>query len=241
MRLNKNKKVIITGASSGIGKALVDELVARGVQVLGVSRSAKNKRVGNLQMLSLDLTTSEGRDKIHKYVDRHWGSFDVLINNAGIVYPTKVSKITFDKAREIMEINFFAPVEITTNIFPSLNKKGTVVNILSPAIYKSHAEAGLYSASKSALKSISDALRSEMMYSKRQIKVLGYYPGIVRTAIFRKGELVGWKRLLSTSPEGTAKRIIKQIEEDRNGEYFEPIAKVIRLFALVEKFMFFGR
>ncbi|OGC69105.1 hypothetical protein A2415_00365 [candidate division WWE3 bacterium RIFOXYC1_FULL_39_7] len=241
MIINKSKKVIITGVSSGIGKALAREFVEKGAQVLGVARTVKETRAGNYQTLSADLTSASGREKVYEYVRRHWGKCDVLINNAGVVYPTKISKVNFEKVRDIMEINFFAPLEISTRLLPNVAKNGCIVNLLSPAIYKSHVEAGLYSASKAALKSVSDALRNELVSSSKQTKILGYYPGIVRTAIFGEEELTGLKGMLSTSPERTAKLIIKQIENGRNGEYFEPIAMVIRLLAMSRGLIFFWR
>jgi len=106
-----------------------------------------------------------------------------------------------------------------------------IINVLSPAVFRNHSQAGFYAASKAALRSVTGALRKEMgQVGTKKIKVLGYHPGFVKTEIFKEGErpsfLVG---LLQVTPEFTAKQIVKQMERNKDGEYYEPVARIVKL------------
>ena len=236
VKLNRQTKIIVTGASHGIGRALSKELLARGTQVLGVSRSRGGQEPGNFTFLSVDLEDSEGRAQIVSWVKKNWRQFDILVNNAGVMYSEKVSESSLRKVREIMEVNFFAPLELMIKLLPVFREGGIIINVLSPAVFRNHPQAGFYAASKAALRSVTGALRKEMgQVGTKKIKVLGYHPGFVKTEIFKEGKhpsfLAG---LLQVAPEFTAKQIIKQMEKSKEGEYYEPVARIVKLAGMVE-------
>lgn len=239
MEINRQTKVIVTGASRGIGKALVRELVEKGASVLGIARSEDALRSlagelpgnrGKFNLLPIDLSDNQGRNRLISWVKKNWKKFDILVNNAGILYSEKVTRSNMAKVREIMEVNFFAPLELIVKLSPMIFQSGMVVNILSPAIYRNHPDAGFYAASKSALRNVTSALRRG---ERGKVKVLGYYPGFVKTGIFRKREdLPLLLRLLMVSPEFTARTIVHQIETGEEGEYYEPVAWMIKFVGL---------
>lgn len=236
VKVNTKTKVIVTGVSSGIGRALTKALVGDGAQVLGVARSKDrlnslsvelSKSPGKFTFLALDLKNPQNRSQLVSWVKKNWNQLDILVNNAGIFYPQKVVQGDMTEIRELMEVNFFTPVELIIKLFPMVKNDGMVINVLSPALYRSHPKAGFYTASKAALRSITWALRGA---ESRGVKVLGYYPGIVRTEIFKEEKrLPILVKLLQVSPGFTAQKIIQQIKHNKEGEYYEPVAILIKL------------
>lgn len=243
MEISRETRIVITGASSGIGRALCKELVPLGAEVLGIARSRveleklsgeNKKEAGNFSFLVADLNETQDRTRIINWVRKHWNKLDVLVNNAGTIYPQKVSQSKLSEVREIMEVNFFASVDLMVQLLPLIRDKGIIVNILSPAIFKTHPNSAFYAASKAALQAVSRALRKEMSSkTEGRVFILDYYPGIVKTNIFknlkkdRKASLL--IKILSVNPEFSARQVVRQIRKSKGGEYFDPIAWMLRL------------
>src|SRR5262249_53617160 len=166
-------RMLITGASQGIGRALAEAAALRAAKVLAVARSdtllrqlAEEVRVrgGTLETLSADITEPEDRQRMVEAALQHFGGLDVLVNNAGIGATGHFVEVSPDRLRQIMEVNFFGLTE-TTRVFLPLLKQGhrpAIVNISSIAGKRGIPARSEYSASKFAVQGFSEALRAEL-------------------------------------------------------------------------------
>lgn len=193
------KSIIVTGASSGIGKSTVIKLVESGYQVFGLARrydsltstysqlpsSIENKE--NLYIaMQCDITKPERFDDIIKdiFSKAQGNTIYGLVNNAGYVEPGAIEDIRIQDIRDQFETNFFGLIELTKKVLPFMmldNNQGRIVNISSVSGLISLPLIGAYSASKYALEAVTDALRMELWNTN--IKVITINPGLVNTNI----------------------------------------------------------
>lgn len=187
----KGKRILITGASSGIGKAIAIEAGERGARVFVTGRNQERlaavvktirQNGGIADSLDGDLTDPIERERLLRAVEQSFGGLDVLVNNAGHGATGHFQYATPDRLRSIMELNFFAPCELSRLAIPML-KMGA-----DPAILMINSVAGRraipsrteYSASKFALMGFSEALRGEL--SKDNIEVCVVSPGLTESS-----------------------------------------------------------
>lgn len=169
------KRVIVTGASSGIGRELAKQLVSSQAQVLATARRetllhALKQEVtslgvgGPLYYLAGDITDADFRAQLVEYAVTLWGGFDILINNAGVGAMGRFADSSERVMRQVMEVNFFAPVELTRLALPHLlqGQSPIIVNIGSVLGHRAVPLKSEYCASKFALHGWSDALRAEL-------------------------------------------------------------------------------
>jgi short-subunit dehydrogenase len=187
--------VIVTGASSGIGRASVVKLVNTGYQVFGLARNFErlesisadlpSNLSGNFVPLQFDITRPETFDDIISSIlsTATFQNLHGLVNNAGYVEPGAIEDLTMDRIRLEFETNFFGLVGFTKKILPLMLKRrsGRIVNISSMAGLVSLPIIGAYCASKHAVEAISDALRAETWNTG--IHVINVNPGVVETNI----------------------------------------------------------
>ena len=190
------KTIIITGASSGIGKAAVIGLVQSGYQVFGLARNyeqlvnlsselpfPKGTSNHNYIPIECDITKQENFDNILNNIIDLSSEKNIfgLVNNAGYLEPGAIEDIEIDNLRAQFETNFFGLVEFTKKVLPVMMRKneGRIVNISSISGLISLPLLGAYSASKYALEAVSDALRMELW--KTGIKVININPAIIET------------------------------------------------------------
>lgn len=183
----------ITGASSGIGEALVYELAQRGAKlVISARRKEELERVkGNcprdrqpdIAVLPLDLTNSAMLALSTQAAIQMFGHIDVLINNGGISQRSLVKDTAVDVDRRLMEVNYFGAIAITKNLLPHFiwRKKGHYVNVSSVTGKFGTPFRSGYAASKHALHGFFDALRAE--HFNDNIKVTMICPGFIHTPI----------------------------------------------------------
>jgi short-subunit dehydrogenase len=165
-------RTIVTGATSGIGRALVIELIRRGAKIVAMGR-----RGDRLQSLATelaapngyryvvgDVTRREDRALAIATAVREFGGLDALINNAGIGALGRFDAADEPRLRQIMEVNFFAPAEFIREALPILKDghRPIIVNIGSVLGHRAVPEKSEYCASKFALHGLSDALRAEL-------------------------------------------------------------------------------
>lgn len=186
------RTAVVTGASSGIGRATVAALVAEGFHVLaGVRRDDDaaallhefGQRVTPLQ---LDVTDAEQVAEAVRIVHRHAPhGLSALVNNAGVGAPAPMELTEVDEIRHLMEVNAIGPMRLIQALLPALRRGGgRIVNLSSMNGVLSLPMTGAYSASKFALEAMSDALRVELMAWR--VPVIVIRPGQVRTPIFNK-------------------------------------------------------
>ena len=185
----KDKVVIITGASSGIGKALAAECAGRGAKLVLAARridrlAELENELSQTEILSVQTDVSNENDckNLIDQAIQHYGCIDVLINNAGISMRALFSDLDLSVVKKLMDVNFWGTVFCTKYAMPHLLKtKGTVVGIISIAGYIGLPGRTAYSASKYAIRGFLDALRTENL--KTGLHVLVAAPGFTASEV----------------------------------------------------------
>ena len=159
-----NKVVLITGASSGIGKAIGELLHQRGFTVIGTSRNSANSTNSKFQLIDLDVRDTSSIELAVQKTIQIAGKIDVLINNAGVGITGPLEELPTSEIRNNFDINFFGPIEVMKAVLPQMRtqKNGLIINITSIAGYMGLPYRSIYSASKGALELITEALRMEV-------------------------------------------------------------------------------
>jgi len=174
-----NTVVVITGASSGIGKCTADELVKRGCTVYDLSRRDIDSYAIN--HIKTDVTDEASITNAVTEIIRREGRIDVLVNNAGFGISGAVEFTDTEDAKRLFDVNFFGLVRVTKAIIPYMRKagKGRVVNVSSVAAVAPIPYQTFYTASKSAVMTYSMALANEV--ADFGITVCSVLPGDIRT------------------------------------------------------------
>jgi short-subunit dehydrogenase len=186
----QERRILITGASSGIGYSLAELAGAAGVRLALAARSADrlheladklSARGVDVLSVPTDITLEEDRKHLLDQVTQRFGGLDVLINNAGIGSFAHFADSDEGILRQVMEVNFFAPVELIRLAIPilALGQQPAVVNVASMCGRRGMPAWPEYSASKFALTGMSEALRGELV--RFGIDVLLILPGLTRT------------------------------------------------------------
>lgn len=159
-----SKVVLITGGSSGIGKAIGEFLHQKGFTVYGTSRNPERITNSVFPLLQLDVRNPETIQNTVSAIIAKSGRVDVVINNAGVGITGPLEEIPTQEIRNNFEINFFGPIEVMKAVLPQmrLQKSGLIINITSIAGYMGLPYRSVYSASKGALELITEALRMEV-------------------------------------------------------------------------------
>lgn len=192
----KNKVVVITGASSGIGRALAKEFALLGAKLsLGARRIEKlnelRDELPETEMLicKTDVSSEDDCRLLMEETIRKYGQIDVLINNAGISMRALFEEAELDVIRQLMDVNFYGTVYCTKYALPHLLKtKGSLVGIISIAGYVGLPGRTGYSASKFAIRGFLDTIRIENL--KKGLHVLVAAPGFTASEV-RKVALTG--------------------------------------------------
>ncbi len=191
MRRNlQGKRVVLTGASGGIGQALARELAQKQARLVLASRSAEKldslarslgRSAEDVVTVAADITKEADRDHLLRSATEAFGGIDLLINNAGIGSWAHFSDSNEEILRQIMEVNFFAPSELIRKALPVLTEgnQPAVVNVASMCGRKAMPAWTEYSASKYALCGLTEALRGEL--ARFDIDVLLIVPGLTNS------------------------------------------------------------
>jgi NAD(P)-dependent dehydrogenase (short-subunit alcohol dehydrogenase family) len=180
----KSRKSIalVTGASSGIGKATAERLSAAGYTVYGTSRRATRADQQPFAMLSLDVTQDESADAAVAEVIRREGRIDLLVNNAGFsVAPAGAEESSVAQAQAIFDTNFFGMIRMIRAVVPHMRRQGSgrIINIGSVLGFLPMPYGALYAASKHAVEGYSESLDHELR--TRGIRVSVIEPAYTRT------------------------------------------------------------
>jgi short-subunit dehydrogenase len=185
-------RILVTGASRGIGRQIAEKAARMGARVILTARSeslltevvAQLRASGcDAQCKVADITRGEDRQALVDFARSELGGLDVLINNAGVCSFGHFIGGTEEVLRQVMEVNFFAPAELIRACFPLLKegKLPAVVNIASKCGRRALPAFPEYSASKYALVGLSESLRTEWVIHK--ISVLVVLPGLTRSEL----------------------------------------------------------
>lgn len=179
----EHKVVLITGGSSGIGKAIGEYLINKSYIVYGTSRNPENYKDTLFPLLALDVTKTETITAAIEVLLSNEKRIDVLLNNAGVGITGPLEETPIAEIEKAFHTNFYGPLEVIKAVLPSmrLQKSGLIINITSIAGYMGLPYRGIYSASKAALEIITEAYRMEV--ANFGIKMTNVAPGDFATNI----------------------------------------------------------
>ncbi|CAM2863030.1 SDR family NAD(P)-dependent oxidoreductase [Skermania piniformis] len=231
------KVVVITGAGSGIGRALARELAGRGARLAlsdvdteGLAETAKLCTDLGAEVKTDRLNVAE-REAVLVYADAvhaHYGVIHQIYNNAGIAHHGDVDQTTFKDFERVMDVDFWGVVNGTKAFLPYLEESGDghVINISSLFGLIAMPGQSAYNAAKFAVRGFTEALRKEMLVGKRPVKVTCVHPGGIKTAVARNATVAGNhdqasvaelfdKYLAIHSPEMAARTIVDGVRRGR--------------------------
>lgn len=190
----KDKVVVITGGSSGIGKALAEEFGSHGSKILITGRNGKDldEAVNEIRKKGIEITgfqsdvsREEDNKKMATAAIEKYGRIDVIINNAGITMRALFEDVDMDVIKKVMDINFYGVLYATRACLPEIIKnKGSVIGISSIAGYRGLPARAGYSSSKFALNGFLEVLRTEMLM--KGVHVLTACPGFTTSNIRKR-------------------------------------------------------
>ena len=231
MRL-KNARVIVTGASSGIGRAIALEFGRRGARLALASRNrtaleevaaAIKANGGSAVVIPTDVTVEGAVRQMADAAIRELGGIDILVNNAGIGLTAPIGDASSADVDTLFRLNVLAAATAIRAVVPIMRaqRSGMIINISSMAGRVVIPRIGYYSASKFALTALADALRMEE--SHRGIKVMNVFPGTTQSS-FGENRLGTRGRqahqvLPPVSAEKVARRIAQAVERDQRSVY----------------------
>jgi len=251
------KVAAVTGAGSGIGRALAIALVARGADVAlsDVDRAAlaHTARLCESQgrLVSTCLVDVTDRKAVHAWsnsvVEQH-GRVNLIANNAGVAMSHPAANQPIEDFRWLMEVNFWGVINGTEAFLPHLEiaGEGHIVNISSVFGLMSIPSQSAYNASKFAVRGYSDTLRMELEMTRVPVSVTTVHPGGIKTQIARNARLPGSRpdaddrdifaerfetQLARTHPDVAAEQILRAIERNRRRALIGPDAVLFDLVA----------
>lgn len=183
----KNRIWLITGISSGLGKALAEAVIESGDFVIGTFRNKEQAAAFNQKYrqkaegILLELSDQASIETCVQKIKEKYNRLDVLVNNAGLGFAGAVEEASEHELRHIMEVNFFGPWRLCKELLPLFRKQksGYIVQVSSHAGVKAFPGFGIYSASKFALEGLSEAMAQEL--NPLGVRVLIVEPGPFRT------------------------------------------------------------
>jgi short-subunit dehydrogenase len=226
----KDKVVVITGGSDGIGKALVHEFLLQGAKVATCGRSHDKlyqlqitHPSSHLHTMVADLSNENDCNRFIESCLATYGTIDILINNAGISMRALFNDVDVDVVKKVMDINFYAAVYCTKLAYNEIVKnKGSIVAISSIAGYRGLPGRNAYSASKFALNGFMESIRTELLH--KGVQVLTVAPGFTASnirsvALNSEGNSHGESPMDESkmmSSDACAKHIIKAINKRKS-------------------------
>lgn len=182
----KNKRILVTGGSSGIGKATARLLVAQGARVIITGRDAdKLARVASetgATPFHADMAQPDDLDRLAAFIADSFQGLDGLINNAGIGEFAPLEKVTLDQFQRVFQTNVFGLALLTQKVLPFFIRQqyGNIINVASSAAVRGFANGSVYASSKFALRGMTECWRAELR--QHNIRVMLINPSEVLTA-----------------------------------------------------------
>lgn len=230
------KVAVVTGAGSGIGRALAVELGRRGavlaisdVDTAGLAETQVLVEATGAQVRGDRVDVAE-RERVEEYarsVAEEFGRVNLVFNNAGIAFTGNVEEMSYKDVEKVMDVDFWGVVHGTKAFLPHLIESGDghVVNISSIFGIFSMPSQSAYNAAKFAVRGFTESLRQEMVLTGRPVKVTCVHPGGIKTNIARNaGEVAGrdhdalagnFDKVARTSPEKAAQIILRGVERGK--------------------------
>jgi len=177
------KFIIITGASSGLGKEVAKIALNNGCKVINISNEKCNLK--GIINIDCDLTDKKAIDKAVEKIIAKYSNFDVLINNAGVASSQPQNSIDYHEIERVMKVNAFAPIYLTSKLLDLIKKnEADVINVGSTVILGGYNDMSIYGASKWANRGVSVHQRLELL--KTPCRVIHFNPGAMATDIWAR-------------------------------------------------------
>jgi short-subunit dehydrogenase len=228
----QGKTILVTGGGSGIGRALVLNLLSRGANVAAVdvhdATIQETKQLAgpfskNLSIHVVNITDSHAVAQLPQKIIETHGSIDGIINNAGIIQPfQKVNDLSMESIQKVMDVNFYGMLYVTKSFLPHLLERpdAHIVNISSMGGFLPVPGQTVYGASKAAVKLFTEGLHSELLETSVRITVV--FPGAVQTNITQNSGLEipaqssnDSKKFKMLSPDVAAQKIVSAMEQNK--------------------------
>ena len=238
-----NKVIWITGASSGIGKALAIKFSNEGWQVAASARRENllnelNKKYPNIHSFALDVTDSEKCKTISVEILNKLENIEICVFCTGIHDPQSEKKFSLEKIRKIMETNFFGTINSINSIIDYYKEKksGQISIVSSVAGYRGLPAAGAYCASKSALSSFAESLYFDM--KRFNVKVSVVHPGFIKTPMTDQND---FPMPMIKSPEFAANEIFKGLTQSNAFEIHFPkqFTFIMKILKIMPNWLYF--
>lgn len=216
--MSSPQRIILTGASAGIGRALAHEYARRGASLLLVARREQLLRElareveqlgGTAEILVADVADPGSAERAVALARERFGGIDIALMNAGRGGPMFVDAFDAEEAETVMRVNYFSIVRMVQAVLPSMlaAKRGAIVAVSSLAAYRGMPGSGAYNASKAAATIFMESLRTELR--TRGVDAITIAPGFVRTDMTAKNEF-SMPFLMET--DEAARRIVHAID-----------------------------
>ncbi len=245
MRTLRNKSALVTGAASGIGRAIAVQLACEGVDLflldvdqaglVDVVSAVKRKGVDAIGRRCDVSEPTQIATSVAHILDR-WGGVDLLVNNAGITYYGQTHEMSAEHCERLLAINLQAPIHFTRELLPTLLERpeAHILNVASFFGLIGTRRLAAYTASKFGLVGFSESLRAE--FGRTGLGVTALCPGFVDTKLFATASLGSDRqqqklppRWMLTTPEKIAARAIKAIYRNQAQVVMQPYAKLAHL------------
>ena len=253
MKTFDGRVAAITGAGSGIGRALAKDLARRGAHLalsdideVGLAETVAQCEGSAVKVTSQRLDVAD-RAAVHAWADQvvaEHGKVNLIFNNAGVALGATIEGMSYDDFEWLMSINFWGVVHGTKAFLPHLKAagEGHIVNISSVFGLISVPSQSAYNAAKFAVRGFTDALRMELDMADCGVSCTTIHPGGIKTNIARNArmddsatELAGpagdaaadFDKIAMTSPDKAARQILAAVENDRRRALIGPDAKAI--------------
>lgn len=240
-----NKKIIwITGASTGIGKALAIKFANNGWNVAASARREEllkdlNNINKNIYPYQLDVTNIDNCKSTAEQIIKDFGQIDICVFGTGMHDPKSEKKFNLEKIRKIMEVNYFGTLNSINSVYEyfSEKKKGQISIISSVAGYRGLPAAGAYCASKSALISFAESLYFDLR--RKNVKVSIICPGFIKTPMTDQND---FKMPMIKSAEYAANKIYSGLLEKEKFEIHFPktFTFMMKVIQILPNWLYFG-
>jgi short-subunit dehydrogenase len=243
MREIRDKTALITGAASGIGRAIALRLAKEGAALFlvdinddGLAEVAAEARAFGVKVLTRRCNVAEPREVSSAVAEilSQWDGVDILVNNAGITYYGKTERMAADHWDTLMRVNLLSHIQFTRELLPSLlaRREAHVLNVCSILGLIGMPKVTAYCASKFGMVGFSESLRNE--FGRQGLGVTAMCPGFVRTNLFTnaplEAEVENHKlppKAICTTPERVANAAVKAIHRNRRLVVMEPFARLM--------------
>jgi short-subunit dehydrogenase len=224
MKRFKQKTILVTGASTGIGFYIAQKLVEKGHRVIGVARNLPTKTF-DFTYMKMDVTDIESVELVKSNVIKNFGKLDVLINNAGYGIAGAIEETSVTELKKIFDVNVFGLHQVSQSFLSLLKlSQGLIINIGSVAGDFTIPFQTAYSMSKASVAVYSEGLRLEL--KPFLVRVVNVKPGDTQSDFFKKREVI--TSLKSPYKERLKRSIAVMEKDEKNGMHPQSVFRVVQ-------------